>query len=240
MCPPSALTASQRGVSLALPRLFHHARHLEHVCYGQVRQVRLADETLAPCHGADCDWFDDWRHALYMETCYRWLADRVGFWPLFLGVGCHAWDLQLTGYQNQWRRILSQSRDETIYRRAGEFPNMVLFSFEDAPPGAVFSDYHAWHIVLNAIDWAARVGHELGLRPLGVSVERQVLKPSWSRADWLRKARRAPASVQAVVPELDLATATAIWGRNQPTRRRLIDLGFSAERVAVRRLRVED
>lgn len=177
---------------------------------------------------------------MYFETCYRWLADRVGFWPLFLGVGGNAWDLQLTGYQNQWRRIISQSRQQTIYRRAGDFPNKVLFSYDDAPQDAVFSDYGAWRRVLNAINCTGRVGHDLRLGPVGPAVERQVLKPSWSRADWLRKARRDPGSVQAVVPALDLTAAAAIWCRNQSTRRQLLDLGFRAECVAVHRLRVED
>ena len=224
----------------ATPLLFHHARLLEHVRYGQVRQAKLTEELAATCRDGACDWDDDWHVAKDMETCYAWLAERVGFWPLFLGVGGDYWGRHLTGYQNQWRQFLGHGQDGRRYRRAGEFPNMVLFSYEEAPPGAVFSDFYAWHMVLNAVDWEARTGHDLRLRPLGVSVERQVLKPSWSKADWLRKAGRDLGSVQVVVPELDLRAATVVWCRNQPTRGQLIRLGFKAERVAVWRMQVRD
>jgi len=218
--------------------LFHHARQLAHVVHGAVRPVKLTEVLPPSCRETDCDWGDPWHDALYFEAAYQWLAERAGFWPLFLSVGSGERDRALTGYQNQWRRIRSQDHDETRYRGPGEFPNLVLFSYRHAPASAIFNDFGYWHLVLNCIDWAACSGHHLQQVPLSAREERLVLKRSWSSSDWLRKARRDPGSVQAVVPELDLAAADEVWCRNEATRGHLIALGFAPGRVRVQRIRV--
>jgi hypothetical protein len=161
--------------------------------------------------------------ALWFEPAYAWLAERAGFWPLFLAVGESDDDLRLTGYQDQWRRALAPS------------PERVLFSYADLPDPLVFSDHSLWHIVLS---WAMNAGHPdpRMSRPVSRGEERQILRRSWPRARWLRYTKRY--AVQACVPALDLAAADRVWCRNQATRRELVRRGFAAERVEVGRLRV--
>jgi hypothetical protein len=65
------------------------------------------------------------------------------------------------------------------------------------------------------------------------------MRRSWTPARWRRHARTHPASVQAVAPALDLASADAIWCRSQAARRMLIAKGFAADRVEVRRIAVD-
>ena len=138
----------------------------------------------------------------------------------------------MTGYQDQW---------QAPERTAGSVrcrQNRVLFSWRRCPPGAVFMDFSAWHMVLNSVEVSGDDGLRWCVRPLSRWEERQIWKPSWSASAWLRAARRGT-SVQAVVPELDLATADALWCRNAAVRGHLVRLGFDADRIQVRRLRLE-
>lgn len=156
---------------------------------------------------------------------YRWLSEKIGHWPLFLAVGEAERDIRITGYQNQWLRLLSSSARGNEYRKAGQFPSYVLFSFTDMP-GASFSDYHHWHAPLNG--------------ETGPEAEKKVLAPGRSDELWLRKARRAPGSVQAHVPALDLRTADRIWCRSDQVAEQLKAIGFDREKIEVRRLTVEE
>jgi len=211
--------------------LFHHAREIDHVRFGVVRQERLSrllgpEPTECLRSGELCP-IDDWHEqALYMEPAYDWLAERIGFYPLFLAVGDHEDALRITGYADQFRRK---------HRPAG-VRNRALFSFADLPEPLAFQDYDAWHFPLGGTMEIGTHRREVIVPPYW---ERAILKASWRRSDWLRRARRAPGSVQAAVPELDLRAADRIWCRNQATRGRLIAMGFAPERVEVRRLRVE-
>ena len=82
---------------------------------------------------------------------------EVGFYPLFLSVGASKEDLYMTGYPNQWARIVctkivDRRIDGTyihknILRKRGEFLNNILFSFEEVD--GVFTDYEYWHLVFN-------------------------------------------------------------------------------------------
>lgn len=193
--------------------IFHHCRDLAHAGFGVVEPVRLTRLVPEPaCDGAPCD-DDEWHDALAFEAAYAWLAERQGFWPLFLAVGDDDEARRITGYAH------------------GSDP--VLFSWRTAPAGCVYSDHASWHIVLNSV---RRDGHAARVEGLGARVPAMVLKPSYRPSAWLRLARAHPGWVQAAVPRLDLRSADAVWCRNRAARRELLARGFARERVEVRRV----
>jgi hypothetical protein len=203
-------------IATSSSHLFHHSRSLEHVRFGTVQPARPGH---SPSSAEDDGWW-----SIY-ESAYRWLEERTGFWPLFLAVGRDRWALDMTGYGMNWRRLLSTSRDGSTYRKPGEFPNQVLFSFDALNPTGVFTELGWWTRVLNAHNG-----------PVGRWVEKCLFKRSWNPARWLRAARRWEGAVQVVVPELDLRTASAIWCRNRNTRAELIRMGWRPDRVSVQRV----
>ena len=231
--------ATAPAPELSAPVLYHHARSVDHVRFGTVLPVRRTQLLPAPnCLAAgSCDWDDDWHFAWQFEAAYGWLAEEVGFWPLFLAVGATDEDRRMTGYQNQWSRA-------PVWGSCGRPRDVVLFSWSTPPERVVHLDYDHWHIVLGS---AVNLCHhdrahvssprlELG----DARVASWVMHRSWRQSAWLRHARRHPHTVQAVSPALDLAAADAVWAPNQRVARRLLRLGFSADRVAVQRLRVGD
>lgn len=197
--------------------LYHHGRDLESVIYGEVKpNTRYVEDK----------WF---------LGAYKWLEKEVGFFPLFLAVGeDHYKTIAMTGYQDNWRRLLSYTltdrgrRIGVDYRKKGEFPNKVLFSFDELD--GIFMDFDYWHIVLNASpDYKIKKKHK-----------RWIFKPFWSKEKWLEKSRRkewVKWDVQMVVPSLYLPGAKRIWVRNKKTKKYLEETGF--ENVEVRRLKVE-
>jgi hypothetical protein len=176
--------------------LYHHSRDLESVVFGEVKgNPEFSDP--------------DFRKA------YLWLEKEVGFYPLFLAVGATEEDIKMTCYGDNWIAKTS--------RKKGEFPNNVLFSFNDVK--GVFTDYQYWHFILNANNKNySMTYHEKKL----------IFKPSWKESDWLRKARKEPHSVQLVAPKLYLPDASRIWVRNNATRSLLNKLGF--QNIEVRRI----
>jgi len=211
--------------------LFHHAREIAYVRYGVARAAPKSNLLPRPDCSAGCS-DDDFHAAIWFDAAYRWAAQRLGFWPVFLAVGGDDEDKQMTGYQDQWLRLRREPTDSVEERRA----SIVLFSWLERPPGAVFMDFSAWHMVLNAIELSGEDPHRPYVRPLSSWEERQIWKRSWSASAWMRAARRHT-SVQAVVPALDLTTADQVWCRNQTDREHLVKLGFDPETVMVRRLR---
>lgn len=196
---------------------YHHCRSLENVIYGE---VKACPEHTDPS---------------FRDACL-WLEEQVGFYPLFLAVGTTEEDIRMTGYQNQWgkvigSKIIGKRADGTyiqrnILRGKGEFPNDVLFSFEDVD--GVFMDYMYWHLVLNASHKNYRM----------TDYEKKLIfKPSWPRSKWLGKARENFHSVQLVTPTLRLPGAERVWVRNKQTRRLLESMGF--EDVGVKRVLLE-
>jgi hypothetical protein len=185
---------------------YHHCRPLEFVVNGAVSQTPGVDQ--------------------YFEEAYRWAERQPGFYPLFLAVGDTDDDIRMTGYQDQWRKLLTEGPGFKEYRRKGDAPNGVLFSFVDIPDG-VYMDFQYWNIVL---------GCTMNAHKVPQPVSRWVFKPSWKRRDWLRYAKKSPGSVQSVVPSLDLSKADLISVRNQGTKQWLTQLGFA--NVVVRRLRL--
>tara|TARA_Y100000034_G_scaffold135228_1_gene206235 strand:- start:2119 stop:2721 length:603 start_codon:yes stop_codon:yes gene_type:complete len=187
--------------------LFHHCTDMDGV----------KAKVLLPSYRS-CDEFDE-----YFEPAYRWMGDAAGFVPLYMAVGNNVHAHGMTGYQNQWSRWIGCKDGKNIYRKKGEFPNYIMFSFEeDQIPTLMFSDYDYWHIVLNS-------GH----KDYNVSdyERRLVLKPSWSKSRWLRKARQNPGTVQCVVPELNLMKAGRVWVRNKKVKAQLNTMGYSGVEV---------
>jgi len=188
---------------------YHHSIALSDCCFGEIE----ASPEISLREGED-----------FFIPAYSWLAGQIGHWPLFLAVGNDDDAMRITGYQNQWRRILSSSATGNTYRRKGEFPSRVLFSFHDLPEVS-FSDYHNWHIPLNG-------GEE------EEDIERLVLAPGRSSELWLRKAGRRPGSVQGHVSKLDLRSADRIWCRSRKASKQLQEIGFAPERIEVQRLNI--
>lgn len=159
------------------------------------------------------------------EPAYRpanqWLAEEVGFWPLFTAVGDSLDTFWITGYDMNWKRVIISSLKGNVLRKAGEFPNYVLFSFEHLD--GIFMDYCHWHLVLNAHD----INKEIGLVQ-----KRWIFKPAWSRRKWLRYSLTVhPGNVQLICKELDLRQSKGVWVRNKKTMRTLENLGFSGIEV---------
>ena len=164
----------------------------------------------------------------FFKDAYKWLEKEVGFFPIFLAVGTTLNDIRMTGYQGQWGRFLSWSPEEGgKYRKKGEFPNRVLFSFDEID--GIYMDFDAWHLVLNS---------QHNNYQLTEYEKRLMFRYSWSKADWLRRARKDPESVQLVTPKLDLRKSKRIEVRNKSTKKKLEEIGFT--NVKVNRITLAD
>jgi hypothetical protein len=212
------------------PLLYHHCRELVHTRYDLVVPWRVTQALPEPAERDTGTVWDDWSLAEHMEASYRWLAQRVGFWPLWLAVGASDEDRRMSGYQLQWRR-------------QSETANNVLFSWARPPtPTLHYLCYGHWHIVLNSVYYQGRYrqpDYRAEVEGMTPQLESWVMHPRRQPRDWLRAAASEPHSVQAVVPLLDLRTADVLWCRNQAARKQLCDMGFAPERVLVRRLLVD-
>lgn len=211
--------------------MFHHCTKLETLVYGVIKS-----STKYSIVGDTKEDFDDF----YIKA-YKWWESEMGFYPLFLSVGKTYDDLLMTGYMNQWRRIV-RSRSEKIngkykiintLRKAGEFPNYVLFSFDEHD--GIFTDYDAWHIVLSCAGGDIVNGKSYDITKYQM---RQLLKPSFSRSDWLRFARHHPHGVQLISRTIDFRKATRIWVRNKATKKIVEGMGF--KNVQVKRLKIDN
>ncbi|MBP9093196.1 hypothetical protein KBI23_19390 [bacterium] len=196
----------------AAEKYFYHAIDLSAVSRSVLRpQVEFSDSEWVPA--------------------YQWLEKETGFYPLFLAVGDES-AAYVTGYQNQWRVNIGGTMTNGSYlasrRKAGEFPNLVLFAFRQSDLQGCFTDYQWWNIVLTDV---------LCERPIGPALYRYLFKKSWPRSKWLRTANADGHTVQLLVPELDLSTAAFVWARNQASAKALRAMGF--ENVSVKRLKLE-
>lgn len=193
---------------------YHHSRSLESVIFGEVKA--------SPRH------FD-----YYLKDSYLWLKKEIGFYPIFLSVGLTDEGLFMTGYQNQWRKIIGTKNigrkkdgkyiQKNILRKKGEFPNEVLFSFEEVE--GIFMDYMGWHLALGSY------------RDKITDYERSIIfKSSWGKSKWLKKAKKDPDSVQLVTLKLALPDAKRIYVRNNNTKSLLEKIGFN--NILVKRMPV--
>lgn len=223
-------TASSSATRRTKP-LFHHCTDLKNLRYDVIYPAEEYTIRASPVSPKDLE-FDQF----YLRS-FKWWQKRAGFYPLFLAVGDTLEDIRMTGYDNQWRRIISsrgkrvKGRFKTIntLRKAGTYPNYVLLSFDDVD--GIYTDYDAWHIVLN--EAGMDKGNKWDMKPHEF---RQLTKPSYNKADWLRKARKEPHHVQLVTPYLDCRRAVRVWVRNLKTKRIVEAMGF--RNVHVKRLRI--
>ncbi len=177
--------------------MYHYCMPFEDVSYG----VLVPDP-------ARCD--PDCRKA------HEWLAAELGFWPVFIAVGDSLESYWMTGYHDNWGRVVSWSAEGTVLRKAGEYPNHVMFSFDNLD--GVFMDHEYWFLVLNARNPDKEVG---------LVQKRWIFKPAWSRRRWLRHSlQEDTTSVQLVCERLDLRAAKRVWVRNRQTKHALGRLGF--------------
>lgn len=150
---------------------------------------------------------------------YEWLEEEIGFFPHFLSVGNSKTVIRRTGYADNWRVFeRGEFTDEgyrKFYRGKGEFPNLVLLSFDDAD--GVFMDDLSWNIAINAC-----------LNKTNVSKQemKMILKPSWNRQRWLRAAETGSHGVDLLTPELSLDRASRIYVRNLATKKNMEISGF--------------
>jgi hypothetical protein len=155
-----------------------------------------------------------------LRPAYQWLVDQSDSseaWPLFVAVG-ETEDPEIavgTGYAWQFQR-----------KKKGEFKNQVLFSFDENDVDGMFSDYLNFDMALNAGDPVQ----------LNRNQVKCILKPSWNKAKWIRKAIKRENIVQLITPELHLPDAKRVWVRNKTTKKLLENMGFT--RVEVKRLLV--
>ncbi len=169
----------------------------------------------------------------YLLPAYEWLAEQIGFFPHFVSVGMDEYALHRTGYQDQWRiwdgGDFVDGEYRKNYRKKGEFPNTVLFSFDHL--NGVFIDYNYWHIALNTCPNG---------RIVTKSEMNWILKPSWIRQRWLRAMMDRTHPVDLVVPELPLKDAAKVWVRNRATQKLMETKGFRNVEVAWIRVERED
>jgi hypothetical protein len=157
------------------------------------------------------------------RTSNEWLADQVGFWPTFSAVGDGLDAYWIAGYDFNWRRRIAWSpKTGTVLRKAGEYPNEVLFSFQDLD--GVFMDLGYWVVFVVSAGLNDRdIDKEMGL------VQRRWLfKPAWSRRKWLRYALGPDNyGVLLLCSQLDLREAGRVWVRNRKTKHALERMGFT-------------
>jgi hypothetical protein len=180
--------------------LYHHCMPFS--------QVRFGTITADPVY-SDSDFL----------PAYEWLEAEIGFFPHFLSVGNSETVIRRTGYADNWRVFDRGECTDTGYRkfyhRKGEFPNLVLLSFDDMD--GVFMDDLSWNIALNAC---------MNKKPVSKQEMKMILKPSWNRRRWIRAAETGSHWVDLLTPELSLDRTSRIYVRNQATKKNLKMSGF--------------
>jgi hypothetical protein len=199
--------------------LYHHCFPFEAVKFGKIKPA--PKYTKLKHKGGDKI---DAEICKYDLRANFWLKKKIGFYPLFFAVGTNNNDIRATGYADQWRRIISWSKNGNKYRGKGGFSNEVLFSFEQIENG-VFLDFEYWFMVYNGEGTTSEYYSKI------------VLKESWTKNQWIKRSIQKPCSVMMVAPEMDLREAKRIWVRNKQTQRVLEKMGFS--NVEVKRLKLE-
>jgi hypothetical protein len=195
---------------------FHHNMDFEDVSYGEMIPSEEMSRRAQRRFGQD-------EASVDLEVLPNlWLKKQVGFYPLFLAYGTSLEDLMMTGFQNNWRRKIGEHYDKSTrrfvstLRKAGEYPNSVLFSFT-AVPDVVFMDYQNWFLVLNS----SHCDYDMSKQDI-----RMIFRRSWPPSRWKRLSAEHPCNVMAVVPKLDLRKADRIWVRNYATKRKMERMGF--------------
>jgi hypothetical protein len=150
---------------------------------------------------------------------YEWLEQEVGFFPHFLSVGNSETVIRRTGYADNWRVFergeFTDSGYKKIFRKKGEFQNLVLLSFDHMD--GIFMDSLSWNIAINAC---------MHGRPVSKAVMKMILKPTWNKRRWIHAAEKGSHWVDLLTPELSLPEASRISVRNQSTKKDMETMGF--------------
>lgn len=190
---------------------FHHCMPFSQVQYGTI--------TADPVY-ADPDFL----------PAYEWLEQEIGYFPHFLAVGNSETVIRRTGYADNWRVFdrgeFAGNGYQKFYHQKGEFPNLVLLSFDDGE--GVFMDFLSWHIAINAC---------MNKKPVSKQAMKMILKPSWDKRRWIRAAEKESHRVDLLTPKLSLDRASRICVRNQATKKSMEIMGF--RNVEVMRVLVE-
>lgn len=121
-----------------IPEFFHHCMPFEFVVYDEItahHEWGTKPITGYSGSGPDNDI------VLYENNAHKWLEKQIGFYPHWCTVGNNTHEFYGTGYDGNWKRVLRRGKDiPTELRKAGDYPNSVLFSWEDLQDG-VFADY---------------------------------------------------------------------------------------------------
>jgi hypothetical protein len=161
---------------------------------------------------------------------YEWLERETGFFPHFLAVGNSESVIRRTGYADNWRVFdhgeFTDNGYQKFYHHKGEFPNLVLLSFDDAE--GVFMDDLSWNIAINAC---------MKKKPVSKQEMKMILKPSWNRRRWIRAAETGSHWVDLLTPKLSLDRASRVFVRNQVTKKSMESIGF--RNIEVLRILVE-
>ena len=213
--------------------LFHHCTNLSTVVYGIIIPNEYHTLNKNDIHNGGWISIDFYDEFYDMDVkANNWLKGEVGFYPLFLSVGNSIHDYYMTGYNDNWRVSVSRWYDKekkkfcSKRRKKGEFPNCIMFSFDDLD--CVFMD-HVWWVIVgynNAINGEETTDRE----------KRCIFKYSWSRSKWFKKSRES-GGVQCVVPQLDLRQASRVWVRNKKTKNILEGMGF--KNIFIKRIFLE-
>jgi hypothetical protein len=150
---------------------------------------------------------------------YEWLEQEIGFFPHFLAVGNSETVIRRTGYADNWRVFdhgeCTDIGYQKFYHKTGEFPNLVLLSFDDVD--GVFMDDLSWNIAINAC---------MNKKPVSKQEMKMILKPSWNKQRWIRAAEKGSHWVDLLTPELFPGNASRIYVRNQATKKSMEYRGF--------------
>jgi len=150
---------------------------------------------------------------------YEWLEQETGFFPHFLSVGNSETVISRTGYADNWRVFdhgeFSGNGYLKYYHKKGEFPNLILLSFDDME--GVFMDFLSWHIAINAC---------MNKKPVSKQEMKMILKPSWEKRRWIRAAENGSHCVDLLTPKLSLDRASRIYVRNHATKKSMECMGF--------------
>lgn len=175
------------------------------------------------------------------KPAYAWWNDNFGFWPIFLAVGIGPETIRMTGYSNQFSKIISSKWDSTKKKRVyqlrtkGNTPNYVLMSFTkvDCLP----HKFNTWENILcfatpttscsNNHEPYAKIPSRLTNAIKGHTVK--------TIESWIQTALKQDGKVQACAPQLNMSEITEIKVRNLETKKLLEKLGYT--NISVLRLK---
>lgn len=161
---------------------------------------------------------------------YQWLEKQIGFWPLWLAVGSRK-AAYFTRYHYNWTSGYGwNERGHLDWKpwKKGEAPNRVMFIFDPNCIDGVFVDYMSW------LDLGMCMRHTTA----GVVVEnvddqlkKRILLDGMTREEKMQYSYKNPLYLNYVTQNLDLRKALAVWCRDEATKQKLEQMGFTKVQV---------